>query len=73
MSYLAPNQTAIIVVSAKPALHHRDRTHSGLGRFARAGMPAECGDDARRDGVLQEDGGRLPDGKRAAPLLQDDH
>ena len=36
------------------------------------GLPAECRDDSGGDGLLQEDGRRLPHGRRSASLLQDE-
>ena len=43
-----------------------------LAGDTRTRVPAKFADDSCGDGVLQEDGRRLPDGKRAASVLQDD-
>jgi hypothetical protein len=42
-----------------------------VGRSDRVCLPAQPADDAVRDGLLQEDGWRLQNEWRAAPVLQD--
>ena len=43
-----------------------------LAGDTRTRVPAKFADDSCGDGVLQEDGRRLPDGKRAASVQQVD-
>ena len=51
--------------------HHGGKFAGFLDALARAGLPPESANDAGRDGLLQENGGRLPDGRCAAPVLHD--
>ena len=51
--------------------HSRAGSGLSLDWFSRTGMRAEAADDAFRNGVLQEDGGRLPHGVWSTPMLQD--
>ena len=43
-----------------------------LAGDSRTRVPSDFADDSCGDGVLQEDGRRLPDGKGGASVLQDD-